>query len=118
MMISDHYVYILSWKNYKHPQDANKPYPKNNLKGNRDNTNQDVDEPECGKADPDSADIKSHKFALIKRMLRLRQGVTEVGVKWMSNHGAPKLVREKKMYYYGYARKLVFIKQVAILLFL
>ena len=38
MMIFHRCIYILSWKNYKQPQDENKPYPKNNLKGNRDNT--------------------------------------------------------------------------------
>lgn len=75
MMIFHHCIYILSWKNYKQPQDENKPYPKNNLKGNRDNTN--TDEPGCGKTGPDSADIKSHKFALIKRMRRCSTLISE-----------------------------------------
>lgn len=70
MMMFDYCICILTWNKYKRSQDANKPYPKNNLKGNRDNTKSDADEPECGKADSDSADIKSHKFTLIKRMLR------------------------------------------------
>ena len=70
MIISNHCVYILSWKNSKQPQDANKPHPKNNLRGNRENTDSDPGGPECGKADPDSADRKIHTFTLIKSMLR------------------------------------------------
>lgn len=33
MTIFDLCVYILTWKNYKQPQDTNKPHSKKNLKG-------------------------------------------------------------------------------------
>lgn len=41
-------VCILSWKNSKQPQDVNKPHPKNNVRGKRENTESDPGGPECG----------------------------------------------------------------------